>query len=110
MFKGKEVWQILGFVFVALVPICSMNMLVACGSDDDSDSPALTIQSKIGEIMASPDGEAVLRKCFGDEGVDNPRFSEMFEYDLPYLAGQSNGLIGDDIVNCVDQGLQALAK
>jgi len=70
----------------------------------------VTIESTIGEIMDAPGGEAVLRECLGDEIVDNPQISTVLGKNLPAIAPMSGGVIIDEMVACVDQGLQALAS
>jgi len=69
----------------------------------------LTIESPIGQIMDAPGGEALLRKCLGDEVVDNPQMSLAFGMNLPTIAPISGGVITDEMVACVDEGLQTLA-
>jgi len=68
-----------------------------------------TIESSIGEILDNPDGEAILRECLGDEIVDNPQMSMAFGMDLPTIAPMSGGAITDEMVACVEEGLQSLA-
>jgi len=69
----------------------------------------LTIESPIGQIMDAPGGEALLRKCLGDERVDDPQFPLAFGMNLPAVAPISRGAITDEMVTCVEEGLQALA-
>lgn len=116
--QNKPVYSLL-----AIAMVFTTMVSTACGGDDkDSDtnasteaiagnggtSVALTVESTVGEIMADPNGEVVLRACFSDEGVDNPRFAEMYNMNLPTVAPMSNGQISDEVVTCVDNGLQAL--
>jgi len=69
----------------------------------------LTIESPIGQILDNPDGEAILRECLGDEIVDNPQMSMAFGMNLLTIAPMSRGVITDEMVTCVQEGLQALA-
>jgi len=72
-----------------------------------SQPPAagVTIESSIGEILDAPGGEALLRKCLGDEVVDNPQLSMAFGMNLPTIAPMSGGVITDEMVACVEEGL-----
>jgi len=66
---------------------------------------SLTIDSTIGEILDDPGGEALLRKCLGDEIVDNPQMSMAFAMNLPTIAPMSGGVITDEMLACVNEGL-----
>jgi len=66
---------------------------------------SLTIDSSIGEILDDPGGEVLLRKCLGDEIVDNPQMSMAFGMNLPTIAPMSGGVITDEMLACVNEGL-----
>jgi len=109
-------WLILTVGLILL--LLTMPLLAACSDDDDGEitgvtttqvtattAPAssLTIDSSIGEIL--DDGEALLRKCLGDEIVDNPQMSMAFGMSLPTIAPMSGGVITDEMLACVSEGL-----
>jgi len=92
-----------------LVLVLATGGLVASVGSSQAAGP-VTIKSKIKEILDAPGGEEVLRKCLGDEAVDNPQLSMAFGMSLPTVAPMSGGLLTDEMVACVDEGLQALAS
>jgi len=92
-----------------LVLVLATGGLVASVGSSQAAGP-VTIKSKIKEILDAPGGEGVLRQCLGDEAVDNPQLSMAFGMSLPSVAPLSGGLITDEMLACVDEGLQALAS
>ncbi|MDD5094321.1 MAG: hypothetical protein PHV74_08095 [Dehalococcoidia bacterium] len=70
----------------------------------------LSIESSIGDLLDNPDTEALLRQCIGDEIIDNPQLSAAFGMDLPTVAPMSGGKITDAMVQCVKDGLTAMAS
>ncbi|MDD5093655.1 MAG: ABC transporter substrate-binding protein [Dehalococcoidia bacterium] len=126
-------WMLVLTLILSLVAVGT----IACGDDDeDTPTPApaattpapaattpapaattpapagdeeLTIESSIGDLLDNPDTEALLRKCVGDELIDNPAFSAAFGMDLVTVAPMSQGRITDETVQCVKDGLAALA-
>jgi len=75
------------------------------GATAPTPASSLTIDSSIGEILDDPGGEALLRKCLGDEIVDNPQMSMAFGMSLPTIAPMSGGVITDEMLACVSEGL-----
>jgi len=93
--------------------IADLAAVCEAGPPTTSQPPAaggLTIDASIGEILDAPGGEAILRECLGDEIVDNPQMSMAFGMNLPTIAPMSGGVITDEMVACVKEGLQALAS
>jgi len=93
--------------------IAGLAAVCEAGPSATSQPPAaagVTVDSTIGEILDAPGGEAVLRECLGDEAVDNPQLSMAFGMNLATIAPMSGGVITDEMVACVDEGLQALAS
>jgi len=87
----------------------ALQALAAGGTTSQPPAQRVTIDSPIGEILDNPDGEAILRECLGDESVDNPQMSMAFGMNLPTIAPMSGGVITDEMLACVEEGLQSLA-
>jgi len=68
----------------------------------------ITIESSIGEIIETPGGKGILRECGFD--VDNPQLSQAFGLTLKAIAPFTGGVVNDEMIACVDAGLQALAS
>jgi len=60
----------------------------------------------VGAIMDLPGGEELLNKC----GIDtsNPQFPMMAAMSLNTVAPMSGGQITDEMLACIEEGLQAL--
>ncbi|MFA4837107.1 MAG: carboxypeptidase regulatory-like domain-containing protein, partial [Dehalococcoidia bacterium] len=67
-----------------------------------------TIDSTLGEIMANPQGEAILRQCLGDTIVN--QLGAAFGLSLPTVAPMSQGAITNEMVACVQTQLEQLAS
>jgi len=68
----------------------------------------VTIDSTINEIMALTGGEDLLRECLGDDIVDGGLVSMGGSMSLPTIQPMSQGMVTDDMIDCVEAGLEAL--
>jgi len=66
----------------------------------------VTLDSPVGAIMDLPGGEDLLNEC----GIDtsNPQFPMMAPMSLNTVAPMSGGQITDEMLACIEEGLQAL--
>jgi len=66
----------------------------------------VTLDSPVGAIMDLPGGEELLNEC----GIDtsNPQFPMMAPMSLNTVAPMSGGQITDEMLACIEEGLQAL--
>ncbi len=136
--KQRKLWSKFVFILLAMVLVGSMVVMAACDDDDEDEvktptptatktstatptktvtptaTPTataqpgvLTIDSKIGELVKNPDATKVLIACGIDP--DNPAMKPALVFTLPALNKMAPTQLTQEMVDCVDSGLQALA-